>query len=88
MKSQSDKIMQIMTKVLLFLFLPGFLAVLLAIIGYFSSETLKSIKYLEKEMVDIKVSLESLEQKRVSRQEIKELIQEYHDTHPCRGNKQ
>lgn len=85
MKTSNDKIMQIMAKLLLFLFLPGLLSILLAIIGYFSSETLKSIKYLEKEFIDVKVHLERLEQNRVSRSEIKELIKEYHLSHPCKG---
>ncbi len=59
------------------------LGVLLAIIGFYSAQTFYSIKALEKEVVTIRVKLAEFEAKRISREEIRTLIADYHDNHPC-----
>ena len=59
------------------------LRVLLAIIGFYSAQTFYSIKALEKEVVTIRVKLAEFEAKRISREEIRNLIADYHDNHPC-----
>lgn len=59
------------------------LGVLLAIIGFYSAQTFYSIKVLEKEVVTIRVKLAEFEAKRISREEIRNLIADYHDNHPC-----
>lgn len=59
------------------------LGVLLAIIGFYSAQTFYSIKTLEKELVTIRVKLAEFEAKRISREEIRDLIADYHDNHPC-----
>ena len=59
------------------------LGVLLAIIGFYSAQTFYSIKALEKEVVTIRVKLAEFEAKRISREEIRNLIADYHDNHPC-----
>ena len=59
------------------------LGVLLAIIGFYSAQTFYSIKALEKEVVTIRIKLAEFEAKRISREEIRNLIADYHDNHPC-----
>ena len=62
------------------------LGILLAVIGFFSAQTYFTIKSLEKDVITIRVKLAEFEASRISRQEIRELIAEYHNTHPCIKN--
>lgn len=63
------------------------LGLLLAVIGYFLKETYISIKSLEKDVITIREKMLVLETTRITREDIKEMIVEYHATHPCiRGN--
>ena len=55
--------------------------VLLAVTGFFSSQTYLSIKNLEKEVISIRIKLAEFEAKRIDREEIRRLIAEYHDSH-------
>lgn len=57
--------------------------ILLMLCGFFFAQTYLSMKQLEKDVVSIRITLEKLEGSRISRQEIRELISEYHNTHPC-----
>jgi hypothetical protein len=59
------------------------MGVLLAIIGFFSAQTYFTIKSLEKDVITIRLKLAEFEASRLSRAEIRELIAEYHNTHPC-----
>ncbi len=59
------------------------LGALLAIIGFFSAQTYFTIKSLEKDVITIRLKLAEFEASRISRSEIRELIIEYHNTHPC-----
>ena len=58
------------------------MAVLLGVVSFFVTQTYYSIKSLEKDVVTIRVKLAELETARISRKEIRELISEYHDSHP------
>lgn len=59
------------------------LGVLLAIIGYFLKETCISIKGLERDVIAIREKMLVIESTRITRSDIKEMIAEYHATHPC-----
>lgn len=59
------------------------LGVLLAIIGYFLKETCISIKGLERDVIAIREKMLVIESTRITRSDIKEMIAEYHSTHPC-----
>lgn len=59
-----------------------FFGLLLAVTGFFSSQTYLSIKTLEKEVISIRIKLAEFEAKRIDRDEIKQLIIEYHESHP------
>lgn len=58
------------------------LAVLLSIVSFFVTQTYFSIKSLEKDVVTIRVKLAELETARITRSEIREIIAEYHNSHP------
>jgi hypothetical protein len=64
-------------------FVGGVIILLLGIVGFFAKETYATIKTLEKDIVSIRLKLSDLEAKRVSREEIIDIIKEYHTTHPC-----
>ena len=59
------------------------IGVLLAVVGFFVTQTYYSIKALEKDVVTIRLKLAEFEASRISRNEIKNLIAEYHNTHVC-----
>ena len=59
------------------------IGVLLAVVGFFVTQTYYSIKALEKDVVTIRLKLAEFEASRISRNEIKSLIAEYHNTHVC-----
>lgn len=58
------------------------LTVLLSVVSFFVTQTYFSIKSLEKDVVTIRVKLAEFESSRISRSEIRELISEYHNSHP------
>ena len=62
------------------------ISVLLGLIGYFLKETCVSIKGLEKDIITIREKMLVLEATRITRADIKEMISEYHTTHPCKGD--
>lgn len=59
------------------------LTAMLAVLGYFFMETCKSIKGVEKDLAAIRTKMDVLEATRITRNDIKEMIAEYHSTHPC-----
>lgn len=59
------------------------LTAVLAVIGYFLMETFKSVKGLEKDVAAIRSKIMVLEATRITRENIKEMIAEYHSSHPC-----
>lgn len=63
-------------------FLKIALTVLLSVVSFFVTQTYFSIKTLEKDVVTIRVKLAELETSRITRTEIRELIAEYHNSHP------
>ena len=63
-------------------FLKIVLTVLLSVVSFFVTQTYFSIKTLEKDVVTIRVKLAELETARITRKEIRELIAEYHNSHP------
>lgn len=65
------------------IFLKVVLGILLTIVGFFVTQTYYSIKNLEKDVVTIRLKLAEFEASRISRQEIKDLIADYHNTHIC-----
>ena len=56
--------------------------VLFGIVSFFSVQTFSSIKSMEKEVITIRLKLVELESSRITREEIRELIKDYHDSHP------
>lgn len=60
------------------------IGLLLAIVGFFSVQTFLTIKGLEKEVVTIRVKLAEFEAQKITREEIRNLIADYHTSHPCR----
>ena len=54
---------------------------LLAVVGFFSAQTYFSIKNLEKDVITIRMKLAEFEAQRISREEIRSLIKEYHNSH-------
>ena len=58
------------------------LIVLFGIVSFFSVQTFSSIKSMEKEVITIRLKLVELESSRITREEIRELIKDYHDSHP------
>lgn len=58
------------------------LTILLGITSFFAAQTYFSIKALEKDVVTIRVKLAELETSRITRQEIREIVSEYHNSHP------
>lgn len=65
------------------IFLKVIVGILLTIVGFFVTQTYYSIKSLEKDVVTIRLKLAEFEASRISRQEIKDLIAEYHSSHVC-----
>lgn len=65
------------------IFLKVIMGILLTIVGFFVTQTYYSIKSLEKDVVTIRLKLAEFEASRISRQEIKDLIAEYHNSHVC-----
>jgi hypothetical protein len=61
------------------------ISVLLGIVGYFLKETCVAIKGLERDIITIREKMLVLEATRITRADIKEMISEYHTTHPCKG---
>jgi hypothetical protein len=59
------------------------LTAVLGIIGYFLAQTCSSLRGLEKDVVTIREKITALETSRITRADIKEMIKEYHSTHPC-----
>jgi hypothetical protein len=59
------------------------IGILLTIVGFFSVQTYLSIKELEKEVVTIRVKLAEFEAQKITRDEIRNLISDYHESHPC-----
>jgi hypothetical protein len=59
---------------------------LLAVVSFFSAQTYFSIKNLEKDVITIRLKLAEFEAPRISRAEIREIIAEYHNSHPCKNN--
>ena len=59
-----------------------FFGILLTMTGFFSAQTFLSIKTLEKEVISIRIKLAEFEAKRIDRDEIRQLISEYHNSHP------
>lgn len=62
------------------------ISVLLGVVGYFLKETCVSIKGLEKDIITIREKMLVIEATRITRADIKEMIAEYHSTHPCKGS--
>lgn len=62
------------------------IGILLTIVGFFSVQTYLSIKELEKEVVTIRVKLAEFEAQKITRDEIRNLISDYHESHPCTAN--
>lgn len=58
------------------------LTVLLSIVSFFVTQTYFSIKSLEKDVVTIRVKLAEFESSRITRNEIREIVAEYHNSHP------
>lgn len=58
------------------------LTALLSVVSFFVTQTYFSIKSLEKDVVTIRVKLAELETARITRTEIKEIVAEYHNSHP------
>ena len=58
------------------------LTVLLSVVSFFVTQTYFSIKSLEKDVVTIRVKLAELETSRITRSEIREIVSEYHNSHP------
>jgi hypothetical protein len=61
------------------------ISVLLGVVGYFLKETCVSIKGLERDIITIREKMLVIEATRITRADIKEMIAEYHSTHPCKG---
>lgn len=59
------------------------LASLLGVIGYFLMQTFSTIKSLEKDIITIREKLSALEATKLTRRDIMEMIEEYHNHHPC-----
>ena len=70
-KQRSDRLLELV------------IAVLLAICGFFLVQTVLSIKVVEKELQTVRLALERMDAERITRAEIRELIQDYHNNHPC-----
>lgn len=62
------------------------LTAVLGVIGYFLMETCKSVKGLEKDVAAIRSEIMVLKATRITRADIKAMIIEYHNTHPCTSN--
>ena len=58
------------------------LTVLLSVVSFFVTQTYFSMKSLEKDVVTIRVKLAELETSRITRSEIREIVSEYHNSHP------
>lgn len=58
------------------------ITVLFMVVSFFSVQTFNSIKSMEKEVITIRVKLAEFEASRITREEIKELIKDYHENHP------
>lgn len=59
------------------------LAAILTVIGFFLKETFLAVKGLEKDIAAIREKMMVLEATRITRNDIKDMIAEYHSTHPC-----
>ena len=64
-------------------FYKTFLAILLAGNGYFLMQTFSTIKSLEKDIITIREKISVFEATRLTRQDIMEMIADYHENHPC-----
>ena len=64
-------------------FYKTFLAILLAGNGYFLMQTFATIKSLEKDIITIREKISAFEATRLTRQDILEMISDYHENHPC-----
>lgn len=61
----------------------GFITVLLLVISFFAKETFITIKTLEKDIVVIRERLTAIEAQKLTREQITDIIKDYHDNHPC-----
>lgn len=62
--------------------LTALVGLLLTIIGFFSAKTYASIERLVIDVNELRYELGKLEAARITRSEIRELIRDYHDSHP------
>lgn len=65
------------------------LTVLLAMVGYFCSQYVMKLNEIQKQISKLQIEVVKVQSQLISRNEIHELIKEWHETHPCLvgGNK-
>ena len=60
------------------------IGLLLTVIGFFSAKTYASIERLSLEVSSLKYEIGKLESSRLTRQEVREIVADYHESHPQR----
>lgn len=61
--------------------LVALIGLLLTVIGFFSAKTYASIERLSLEVSSLKYEIGKLESSRLTRQEVREIVADYHESH-------
>lgn len=59
------------------------LTVLLAMVGYFCSQYIMKLNEIQKQISKLQIEVVKVQSQLIGRDEIRELVKEWHETHPC-----
>lgn len=63
-------------------------SILIVVIGFFLAQYVLKLNQLQRDIASLHIQITKLQGKFIDRDEIKSLIQDYHDNHPCYKGKQ
>lgn len=62
--------------------------ILIAMIAFFCSQYVLKLNEIQKDLAKLQIEVGKIQIQIIDREEIKEIIKEYHETHPClKGSK-
>lgn len=57
--------------------------ILIVMVGYFLSQYILKLNQIQKDLYKLQIEIVQMKAQLLDRAEIKEIIREYHDNHPC-----
>lgn len=57
--------------------------ILIVMVGYFLSQYVIKLNEIQKDLYKLQIEIVEMKSQLLDRAEIKEIIRQYHDTHPC-----